>query len=65
MVGLERRLGIPIPVVGMIEASETSRPTLAVKNGDDAIFETYLTHANVTGYYASEKRGLFGNCTRN
>ena len=59
MVGLERRLGIPIPVVGMIEASETSRPTLAVKNGDDAIFETYITHANVTGYYEREARTVW------
>ena len=30
------------------------RPTVAVKNGDDAIFETYLQHANVTGYYKRE-----------
>ena len=43
----------------MIEASETSRPTLAVKNGDDAIFETYITHANVTGYYEREARTVW------
>ena len=59
MVGLERRLEIPIPVVGMIEPSETSRPTLAVKSGDDAVFETYITHANVTGYYEREARTVW------
>jgi integrase len=35
------------------------RPTLAVKNGDDAIFETYLQHANVTGYYEREARATW------
>jgi hypothetical protein len=35
------------------------RPTVAVKNGDDAIFETYLQHANVTGYYEREARATW------
>ena len=30
------------------------RPKVPTKNGDDAIFETYLQHANVTGYYKRE-----------
>jgi integrase len=64
MVGLERRLGIPGPIIapnliGMVEASETSRPTLAVKNGDDAIIETYLKHAVVTGYCEREARSVW------
>ena len=35
------------------------RPTVAVKNGDDAIFETYLQHANVTGYYEREAQATW------
>jgi len=35
------------------------RPIVAVKNGDDAIFETYLQHANVTGYYEREARATW------
>jgi integrase len=35
------------------------RPTVLKKNGDDAILETYLRHANVTGYYAREARDTF------
>jgi integrase len=27
-----------------------TRPSLATRNGDDAIFETYLNHRNITGY---------------
>jgi integrase len=57
LVGLERRLGLTVPV--LIQASETARPTLALKNSDDAIFETYLRHANVTGYYEREARAVW------
>src|SRR5208282_5391650 len=32
------------------------RPAVAVKNGDDAILETYLKHANVTGHFEHEAR---------
>jgi integrase len=56
-MGVERRLGIPFPV--FFEASDTARPTLAVKNSDDEIFETYLKHANVTGYYEREARAVW------
>ena len=32
---------------------------MAKKNGDDAIFETYLQHAGVTGYYGREARTVW------
>jgi integrase len=35
------------------------RPTLAVKNGDDSIIETYIRHANITGYYEREARAIW------
>jgi len=35
------------------------RPTLATKTGDDAILETYLKHANVTGYFEREARDMW------
>jgi len=56
-VNLERRLGLAMPVP--IEVSDTARPSLAVKNSDDALFETYLRHANVTGYYEREARAVW------
>ena len=57
-VNLERRLGIPVPIP--IEVDETVvRPSLAVKNSDDALFETYLKHANVTGYFEREARAVW------
>jgi integrase len=57
LVGLERRLGLPFPVP--IEVTDKVRPSLAVKNSDDALFETYLKHANVTGYYEREARAVW------
>jgi integrase len=35
------------------------RPTVGVKNGDDAIFETYLKHANITGYFKREAEAVW------
>jgi integrase len=35
------------------------RPTVAVKNSDDAILETYIRHANITGYYEREARATW------
>lgn len=35
------------------------RGTVPTKNGDDAILETYLKHANVTGYYEREARAVW------
>jgi integrase len=57
MIGLEKRLGITVPV--FVQASGTERPTVAVKNSDDAIFETYLKHAGVTGYFEREARTVW------
>jgi len=45
--------------VGALAEVLSERPTLPVKNGDDAIFETYLQHANVTGYYEREARATW------
>jgi integrase len=36
-----------------------ARPSLAVKNSDDAILETYLKHANITGHFEREARTVF------
>jgi integrase len=54
IVNLEHRLGIPFPVP--IEVTDKVRPTLAVKSADDAIIETYLKHANITGHFEREVR---------
>ncbi|MGO8921924.1 MAG: tyrosine recombinase XerC [Xanthobacteraceae bacterium] len=35
------------------------RPKLATKDTDDALFETYLKHADVTGYYEREARNVW------
>ena len=35
------------------------RTTAVVKNVDDAILETYLKHANITGYYEREARNVW------
>jgi integrase len=40
-------------------AGRGERPAVAAKNGDDAILETYLKHANVTGYYEREARATW------
>ena len=58
--GLERRLGLPMPVgEPMIQFTDAKRPILATKNGDDAILETYLKHANVTGHFEREARNVW------
>ena len=43
----------------MFDISKMERPTLPTKNGDDAILETYLKHANITGYYEREARNVW------
>ena len=48
----------PLRKGGLSEALE-SRPTVAKKNGDDAVLETYLQHANITGYYEREARATW------
>ena len=56
IVNLERRLGIPY---APIQVTDAARPVLAVKNGDDLLFETYLKHSKVTGYYEREARAVW------
>jgi integrase len=41
------------------EEALTSRPELAKKNGDDTVLETYLKHANITGYFEREARAVW------
>jgi integrase len=46
-----------LPLGAVIHFGNPARPISELrptKNGDDAIFETYLQHANVTGYYKRE-----------
>jgi len=61
-----RLVGGPLTVRSLAEAfikadfgDGSGRPTVATKNGDDAIFETYLQHAGVTGYYEREARTVW------
>jgi integrase len=56
---LEGRLGLTFPVVVEVEASQMRRPTVGVKNGDDAILDTYLKHANITGYFKREAEAVW------
>jgi integrase len=62
IVNLERRLGLTVPVP--IEVEEGTRPSVAVKNSDDELFETYLKHADVTGYFEREARAVWGLYTQ-
>ena len=57
LLGLERRLGLTVPVY--IEVTGTTRPSVQSKQADDAILETYLKHANVTGYPEREARAMW------
>ena len=43
----------------MQEALDNERPTAPTKNGDDAILEAYLKHANITGQYEREARATW------
>jgi integrase len=45
-------LGFAVPMPG-------ARPSLPVKNSDDAIFETYLKHKNITGHFEHEARNVW------
>jgi integrase len=45
-------LSFAVPVPG-------ARPSLPVKNSDDAIFETYLQHKNITGHFEHEARNVW------
>lgn len=46
--------GGPLNVRSLAEAFTGERPTVPVKNGDDALFETYLTESKLSGYYKRE-----------
>jgi integrase len=60
LVNLERRLGIPFPVlIADVTEEEKARPTVPTKNGDDAILETYLAHSGVTGHSEREARNVW------
>jgi len=48
-----RRMG---PV---FDVSKMDRPTPPTKNGDDAILESYLKHANITGHFEREARNVW------
>jgi integrase len=43
----------------MITITDAKRPILPTKNGDDAILETYLEHANITGHFEREARNVW------
>ncbi len=60
IVNLEPRLGIPFVDDRMIQFTEKTRPTLATKSADDKLFQTYLEHANLTGYYRREAETMWG-----
>jgi integrase len=52
------RLGLTVPVP--IEVTDDAkRPILAVKNSDDRIFETYLNHAGIDGYFRREAEAVW------
>ena len=48
-----------IEAEGEIFGPKAERPTAPTKTGDDAILETYLKHANITGYFEQEARNVW------
>jgi integrase len=52
-------VGRPLTVRSLAVAFTGGRPKVQAKNSDDAVFETYLSHANVTGYYEHEARAVW------
>ena len=61
MAGPYARQAQAIRVARSQSLLEPRRERLAAsaKNGDDAIFETYLKHANVTGFFEREARSVW------
>src|SRR6516225_10079948 len=55
---LDWRLGVP-STGNMIEIAEDTRPDLPRKRADDAILETYIRQANLTGYPEREARAMW------
>ena len=48
-----RRIG---PIIDLAKLRREAAP---IKNGDDAVLETYLKHANITGYFEREARTVW------
>jgi hypothetical protein len=44
----------------IIDLAKLRRETAPIRNGDDAVLETYLKHANITGYFEREARTVWG-----
>jgi integrase len=44
----------------IINLGKLRREAAPIKNGDDAILETYLKHANISGYFEREARTVWG-----
>jgi integrase len=55
---LDGRLGVPSSGK-MIEIAEDTRPAVPRKRADDAILQTYIEEANVTGYPEREARAMW------
>jgi integrase len=55
----ERIVGGPLTVHALAEAFTEPRPKAPTKNGDDAILETYLKHASITGHFENEARTVW------
>jgi integrase len=57
------KLAVPALAQAFIEADfgagRGERPKVPIKNGDDAIVETYLEHRRIGGYNASEARAVW------
>jgi integrase len=51
--------GGPLSIQSLAEAFTGARPKPPVKDADDAIIETYLKHANITGQYEREARNVW------
>ena len=58
IAGLDRRLGVHSSG-DMIEIVEDTRATVSIKRADDAILETYIKQANLTGYREREARAMW------
>jgi integrase len=61
-VAVRRLIGGPLTAKREFEAFDAAhdeRPAVPKKNGDDELLETYLRHANITGYYEREARAVW------
>jgi integrase len=62
-MGMVLTMGKPTPqqrrIGPVVDLSKLARPPLAAKNSDDAVIETYIRHAGVTGYFEREARATW------